>query len=144
MSDVIVSPSGHVSLLVLLKDGIWEDTGVRLYQRRHLEVAYRLVEEKMLGTLSKKHYYFGMPTGRPCWDGQKVSPKTEMRVVCAYERDDSSPFLAQFWVRKFLGLGWVGDGAVVELDRGDPLDQVRLACTSSRRLVTGVFEPVEE
>jgi hypothetical protein len=41
------------------------DTGVRISNATELGLAYSLIERRMLGSQSAKHYYFGLPYGRP-------------------------------------------------------------------------------
>lgn len=52
-----ISPN-YVSLFVQKSSGVFEDTGVRLYWHSHIDYTYRIIEARMLGTLSKKHYFF--------------------------------------------------------------------------------------
>lgn len=57
----------------------YDDTGIRLSNGSHLSVAYSLVEQKMFGTLSRKHFGFASPVDTG------LTNFLQMRVVPAYK-----------------------------------------------------------
>lgn len=64
----------------------YDDTGVRLAHHSHLSVAYSLVEQKMFGSLSRKHFGFAMPSERGVFTLPSSNAELiQMRVVPAYK-----------------------------------------------------------
>lgn len=142
MKDAIVSRP-FVSLVVLLKDGIWEDTGIRLFKTTDIDLTYSVIEAGLLGTLTKKHYHFGVPTSSAVYNRDKMRMQYGMGVVSAYRQNSD-----KVW-RRWYGLTTVrfGDGlrfTGLMADSRITFDYLHKSCMRSESQVTGRFDPVEE
>lgn len=141
----IVSQPRFVSLIVNFDEGrIWEDTGVRLFKLPQLQLVYQLIEQRMLGTLSKPHYYFGHPLTQPVFDRSRLKMVYSMGVVGAYTRlklsDGRFEYVRSFDPIKLRQQEAVSTGK--SSDRG-AFTTLLDVCRHSSAQVTEAFEPID-
>lgn len=119
----------------------WVDSGVRIFTASDIDRAYSLIENQMLGTLSKKHFAFGYYSQNAIYMQTGEHTYREMGVVPAYTYTGATRRWSRSWGKSLT----LEQAAVKSITGGEPKERfLRLfeTCKSSSNRVIDDFERV--